>query len=243
MAKTTLHIADQEVVFAPDLFIVPAAVMLDKQLQPLDSKVYACVYWMERLKDGRCYASNATIAKVVAGSPSGVANALVRLREAGYIHCQYDDKDQRTGIVTLIQMRKTPYSNEEGGVTQISNKGNKNKEKYTETEMKNIRKVYVTWLKRFVLTTDQRSITDPDLRSSTLKAAANRCRLTDQRKVKINARVRSLGLEPVIRAVYAIGESEWHRGDNDNNWTASLEWLMKSDEKVEEWANKMGDKS
>lgn len=240
MAKKTLDVADQEVSFTPEFLHIPSIVAFDKDLQPLDKLVYAVVFWFERLKDGRCFASNGTIGNVAGASASGVSHSLGRLSGKGYVTCIMDDKNQRKEIRTLVFNQFNPSSNEQGGVAQMSNIDTNTKTKYSPDELTNIKKVYVAWLKLMVLTPEQRSLTDTELRSTALKAASNRCRLTDQRKVKINARVRSLGLEQTMRAVAGLSESDWHRGENDNNWTASLEWLMKSDEKVEEWANKFG---
>lgn len=237
MPKTP-DVADQQVAFTPDLFIVPGVVMLDRELQPLDSKVYAIIYWMEHLKDGRCYASNGAIAKVAGSSSSGVASSLVRLRDRNYILCQYDDKNQRTGIVTLVQMRKGGYSNEQGGVAEMSNKDSNTKEKYTSEQLTNIKKVYIAWLKFMVVDPAVRFHGSDDDRSVALQAALTRTKLTELRKTKVNARLNSLGLAQVLKAINTLSESDFHRGDNDRNWTASLEWLCGSDEKIEEWANK-----
>lgn len=118
----------------------------------------------------------------------------------------------------------------------MSNIKNKNKiEKY----MSEIDKVYKTWLVYMVIDPDDRRLaTTDDERSALLDSARKRTKLTDLRKQKVAARIESMGLDMVVAAIKNISKSDFHRGDNDNNWAAKLEWVCKSDEKIEEWANK-----
>lgn len=241
---TTPNVEDQAFAFTPDLFIIPGQVMLDPELQPLDSKVYAAVYWLERLRDGRCYASNATIGKIVGSSSSGVANALTRLRDQGYIHCTYNETGGRTGIITLVHLNKNPYSNEEGGLTQTSNIGNKKKKEsilsdLTDDQKAEMDKIYKLWLIHMVVDPEIRLHGDADSRSAALKAAATSYRFTDKRRIAVARRLNDAGYEMLVRAIKNLGQSSWHRGDNERGWKADIaDFLCRSYEKVEEWSNK-----
>ena len=242
MKKTT---QDQAIEFVPDLFIIPGVVMLDPDLQPLDSKVYAAIYWLERLRDGRCYASNATIGGIVGSSASGVANALVRLRDKGFVQSVTNENGTRKALVTLVHLRKNAYSNEEGGVPQMSNIGNNNRKELTsdlsDEQKKEVIKVYRVWLLYAIATPEQRTSTanDANSRKALLEELAKSYRLTPKRKEKIGARIKDAGYEMLVRAIKNITDSPWHMGDNDREWKADLaEFLCRSYEKVEEWANK-----
>lgn len=112
--------------------------------------------------------------------------------------------------------------------------------KFSSETKEQIEKVYDVWLKLMVVDPAVRAHGTTDERRDALAKARNRTRLTDLRKTRINARLKSMGLEKIIGAIKHISQSDWHRGINDDNWTASLEWLCKSDEKIEEWANKGG---
>ncbi len=112
------------------------------------------------------------------------------------------------------------------------------KSKYSDKQKSNIKQVYIAWLHYMVLSPEQRLIDEPDSRKALIQAAATRCKLTDTRKTKINARVASMGLETVVTAIAGLSQSDWHRGENDSKWIAKLEWLCEKDEKIEEWANK-----
>lgn len=216
--------------------------MLDQDLQPLDSKVYAAVYWLERLRDGRCYASNATIGKIVGASASGVNNALNRLRKQGYIECQYDDKNQRLGIITLVQMKRGT-SNELGGVPQTSYIGNKKESKISSETLEQVTKIYKLWCIYMIVDPELRSDGTPDARSAALLAATKSFRLTPKRRDAVARRLKDAGYDQLVRAIKSISQSPFHRDGIDNRgeegtWKATLEWLCHSYEKVEEWANK-----
>jgi hypothetical protein len=240
---TTPDVADQTIKFTPDFLQIPSIVGFDTDLQPLDKLVYAVVFWLERLRDGRCYASNATIAKVVGSSSSGVANSLVRLREKNYIVSYYNEKGGRTEIRTLVYNSVNPYSNEEGGLTQMSNIDNKKKESISSETLEQITKIYKLWCIYMIVDPELRSDGTPDARSAALLAATKRYRLTPKRRDAVARRLKDAGYDQIIRAIKSISQSPFHRdGINDRGeegtWKASLEWLCGSYEKVEEWANK-----
>lgn len=242
MAEQPLNVGDQPVAFTPDLFIIPGVVMLDPELQPLDTKVYAAIYWLERLRDGRCYASNATIGKIVGSSASGVNNSLNRLRGQGYIQCTYNDKNQRTGIITLVQMKRGT-SNEAGGVPEMSNIGNKKESKISSETLEQVTKIYKLWCIYMIVDPELRSHGTTDSRSAALAEATKRYRLTPKRRDAVARRLNDAGYEQLVRAIKSISQSPFHRDGIDNRgeegtWKATLEWLCGSYEKVEEWANK-----
>lgn len=212
--------------------------MLDPDLQPLDPKVYSTIYWLERLRDGKCFASNLTIAKVLNSSSSGVRQSLYRLESKGYIAMNYDENNHRKGITTLVQMRGG-VSNETGGVSEMRHRdSNTKKEEYTSETLTNIQNVYKAWLIYMLIDPDTRFNGDADSRSTALKVATKRYRLTDKRRAAIARRLKDAGYKQVMRAIKSISQSDFHRGINDSNWAADMEWLLKSYEKVEEWANK-----
>ena len=103
-----------------------------------------------------------------------------------------------------------------------------------------IDKVYDVWLKLMVVDPAIRLHGTTDERREALARARNRTRLTDNRKTKIAARIKSMGLETVLKAVLGISRSDWHRGENEQEWKADLEFLMRNDEMIEKWANKGG---
>jgi hypothetical protein len=219
--------------------------MLDAELQPLDSRVYGIVRWLETLSAGTCTATNATIGKYVHSSPSGVGNSLVRLRNRGYVHCQYDEQGWRTGINTLIRMTKTPYSNEEGGVTQMSNiKENNTKENIlsiSDDELTLVNRLYTGFLIEFY--TDRSHYYDvagKEERDAMVADATKKYRLTDKRRDLLLRRIRDkeIGFTMCRQAIKGYGSSEFHRGENNRNWKADLEFIFRNFENIEKGANK-----
>jgi len=79
----------------PDFLIFPYQLLGDDQLNPLDITVYAVVYWIERLKEGRCASSNEYIAEIARTTSGSVANSLSKLSKLGYISIVYKDANKR----------------------------------------------------------------------------------------------------------------------------------------------------
>ena len=91
-------------IIKPDFYIIPRQVADDERTHPMDEKIYAIVYWFERLKDGECRAGNTTIAEIAMCDPKSVKNSLTRLEQCGYIVRTYKDKAKRnrTSIHTKV---------------------------------------------------------------------------------------------------------------------------------------------
>lgn len=63
---------------------------------------------------------------------------------------------------------------------------------------------------------------------------------TDKRKAMVRNRNRTFMLEDILTAATNLMASSWHTGNNPNNVKyASFDFLMRNDEKVEEWLNKI----
>lgn len=255
---------DQEITFAPDIFITPGVVMLDEDLQPLDTKIYAIIYWFEHLKEGRCFASNKTIAKVANCSTSAVANSLVRLTKAGHITRLIDrDTMQRVGLRCNVYAQNAEtthvedavvgggYSNEEGGVTQMSNRDNNTKsksimsktnEKQTEpsdsTELRDMQRLYLGYLIEFVVERSHYEVADKAIQASMVEAAKKKYRLTPGRRDAILRRLADAGFEMCRKAIKGYAAEGFYRGENNNKWKATIEFIFRSYEKIETGANK-----
>ena len=238
---------DQEVSFRPDFLYTPGIVAFDNDLQPLDSKVYSVIFWLERLRDGRCFASNKTIAKLTNSSSSGVANSLVRLRNKGYIVAIYGEDSQRKEIKTLVFNTVNPYSNEEGGVTQMSNIGNNTKNTLlsdlTNEQKDEMEKIYKLWLIYMIVDPKIRLYGEAETRRRALLEAAKSYRFTPKRREMVARRLKDAGYEMMYRAIKNLASSPYHRNGVRydgavDTFRASLEFLCRSYERTEEWANK-----
>jgi predicted transcriptional regulator len=234
---------DQKITFAPDVFIIPAVVMVDQKLRPIDVKIYGCIYWLERLRDGKCYASNKMIASVIGTSSQGVADGIMRLRDAGYIECVYEDEEKkiRKQIITRIHMMSRVSSNEEGGFLQMKNRDSNNEiNTLSETELQQITTIHRQYVLRFIIDQNRREYAAPDeLEKLVDDAIKSQYRLTPKRKSILHTRLKDAGYEMIKQALTKADKDPWMHGSNERGWVMDLyEYLLRSYEQVEKWARK-----
>jgi len=88
----------------PDFILIPIQLINDNKLNPLDRNLYGFIYWLEHLRDGKCTASNKTLAELCLANIKSIQHSLERLEKAKYIIRIYKDKKRklRTQINTMI---------------------------------------------------------------------------------------------------------------------------------------------
>src|SRR3990167_1755441 len=95
----------------PDFLIIPHQLILDKNLQPLDRILYGVIYWLAKLKNEKCIASNRTL-KELCGCKTNraISNSLETLEKNKYIIRIYFNKKtkERSEIVPLIAYGVVP---------------------------------------------------------------------------------------------------------------------------------------
>lgn len=103
--------------FFPDFIIIPYPVLVNENLTPQDKEIFGIIYWFEHLKDGRCTASNKTIADILKISHQNtVGNSLTNLEKNNFIKRIFYKDGQRKEIKTSISYKKVnPQSNDAGG--------------------------------------------------------------------------------------------------------------------------------
>lgn len=114
--------------FQPDFIQIPSIVAFSPDLQDLDTKVYGIVYWFQRMKDGRCTASNQLIADICRAKPFSVADSLSRLEKAGFIIRIFKDNEKhiRTEIRCLVKYGRVSADDDgvsataDGGVSAVN---------------------------------------------------------------------------------------------------------------------------
>jgi hypothetical protein len=95
----------------PDFLIIPYVLIEDGEMNPIDEKLYGVIYWLTKLRNEKCTASNEALAQVVKTSPQVINNSLIKLERNGYILRRFKDagRRHRSEIVGLIQFaRVTP---------------------------------------------------------------------------------------------------------------------------------------
>jgi len=132
--KTT---SKEKVFIKPDFLLIPLPVYQNNRLDNIDCFVYAVIYWFYSLKDGKCTASNATIANILnLVNYRTVQNALTRLEENGFIKREYQDSKKRIReeIIPLVTFRVSSVDDKVSSVddTRVSSVDDQNKNIYNE---------------------------------------------------------------------------------------------------------------
>lgn len=93
--------------FRPDFLMIPIVIVSSQELEPSDRLVYGVIYWYQKLKEGKCIASNKSIAYVAGVHAKTVGHSLERLENAGFIERFYQDatKMERTEIKALVTFK------------------------------------------------------------------------------------------------------------------------------------------
>lgn len=85
----------QRPLFCPDFLILPYQLITDRELEQTDRVLYGLIYWYEHMKDGKCTASNQTLAALLFTTTRVVQNSLNALEKSGYITRDYKDESKR----------------------------------------------------------------------------------------------------------------------------------------------------
>ena len=110
----------------------------------------------------------------------------------------------------------------------------------TDEQKRDILLVYRNWLAYMVVDPATRLHGTTDEQATAIEEAKKRYRLTPKRREAIKHRLDDAGYDMLVRAISNLGRAgSFYRGDNDRDWKADLaDFLCRSYEKVEEWANK-----
>lgn len=110
----------------PDFIQIPTQLLSNKNLQPTDRIIYGYIYWMTKLKNDKCFASNDTFAELANCSASLVSKALTRLEENGYIRRIFDEEtNHRKEIIPLVSYQ-TLAQTCQGGLDKRARGGSTN---------------------------------------------------------------------------------------------------------------------
>lgn len=115
--------------FKPEFLVIPYLVIQDKRLRPSDKTLFGVVYWMTKLRDGKCTASNKTLGEMAGIGEQAAANGLVRLEKVGLITRKFEDggKRNRQSIITNVILRYNKCYNVDITNEEQSNNISKNR--------------------------------------------------------------------------------------------------------------------
>jgi DNA-binding Lrp family transcriptional regulator len=97
----------------PDFIIIPYQLLDDERISLIDERLYGIIYWLTKLKNEQCIASNKTLADLVKTTSGTIQNSLTKLESLGYIKRIYKDREKkvRKEIIVLVAFsRVSPTS-------------------------------------------------------------------------------------------------------------------------------------
>lgn len=98
----------------PDFIIIPYQLMEDKRITLIDERLYGIIYWLTKLKNEQCTASNKTLAELVKAQAGTIRNSLTKLEELGYLKRIFKDEKRkiRKEIIVLVVFSKVSPTND-----------------------------------------------------------------------------------------------------------------------------------
>lgn len=97
----------------PDFIIIPTQILRDKSLQPADRELFGYIYWLTKLKNSKCTASNDTLAGLCDSSARNIQNGLNRLEKSGWVRRIFapNNPRARVEIECLVQFMAEARTN------------------------------------------------------------------------------------------------------------------------------------
>jgi DNA-binding HxlR family transcriptional regulator len=124
----------------PDFLIIPYQLLNDESIGLLEERLYGVIYWLTRLRNEKCTASNGTLAELCKTTPHTIQDALTKLESKGYITRRFKDSSNRvrTEIIPLISFQVSAVADRVSAVadTHVSAVADQNK-KTTKKEKQN----------------------------------------------------------------------------------------------------------
>lgn len=88
----------------PSFILIPFQLLSDDRVKPMDEKLYGFIYWLSKLKNEKCTASNDSLAELLKTTKGVVQSSLLRLERRGYVIRKFKDRNRklRDEIIPLI---------------------------------------------------------------------------------------------------------------------------------------------
>lgn len=79
----------------PSFLIIPYQLIADRNVKPIEQTLYGVIYWLTKLKNEKCTASNESLAELVGTTAGVIQNSLTNLEKRGYIERTFKDRNKR----------------------------------------------------------------------------------------------------------------------------------------------------
>jgi hypothetical protein len=222
--------------------IMPNVVLFDPDVNSTAKLLY-CYISSLCARDGFCRATNKHFAEKFQVTSRQIFTLLNEISK--YLNIPAHEKGKR--IIYLAEVNSDKIDAEENfrtsgrklpTVTDAINIINK---KYTPAEQKQALDLHMGFIRHFKLDIDDYQLSDSQRQKELLDKAARSYKLTDKRLIKTIARLRDAGFEMCKLAIINAAKDPFNHGENDRHWELDLyDYLFRSYENVEKWANKKG---
>lgn len=183
-------------------------------------------FWSDKGQrpDGWVYKSYEDMAEETALSPKQIRLAYNKLIERGVI----ETKVMKVNDKPTLHFRKLPSESDERAISESDEREetresderevsyNIQEQPGTTGSLQKVRELFDLYVGEF---------------------GATKTILTIGRTNKLKARLKTYGFDMVAQAIRNTAKSSFHRGDNDRNWKADLDFIIRNDEQVERMAN------
>lgn len=208
---------------------MPDWIYEDSRLSFLEAKILAFIY---TYKGDKFYFSNEQLGEQFSTHPKSVSRAIAKLKKYKFIDTKSEIKagggevrfiiKRHADFVTRESTKLLPKDQPNGYSSYI--KGNKIKEN-TPYNPPSGDLPLNTFLEEF----------------NTL--FSKKYRPTPALGKKLKLRLKTYTLEEILKAVRNLARSDFHHGKNERGWEAKPEFLIRSDEKIDEWLNTQAKRS
>jgi hypothetical protein len=164
-------------------------------------------------------------------NPNTLYKVLIRLEDNGLVTLTSNNRYSTITICNWKHYQADGNSTSNNPVTTREHHGNNTVTLYKELRIKNkeLKKNNISPPFRDVL-----EIFDYYVQCFGVNGNA---KLSDLRKKKIRLRLKDAGKELILKAIKNLSESPFHMGDNDRGWKADIDFIVRSYEQVEKYAN------
>lgn len=222
---------------------IPAIIMEDEKLKPVDKILYA-----EIASFKTCFASNEFLANRIGLSVRGLQDSLNRLKNLGYIKVN-DGNNQRRTVVAMqnlhTAMQNLHSSHAKSAYIDIHKENNKDK---THTSTLRDDEIVQPVLPASSSAGDADSPNESAARAEHLRKVFDalvkilhgnqKILYTPKRQAHLRSRLNNFKPSQLVEAAKNLMQDPWNTGQNPTNKKyADFDFLTRSDEQVEKWLN------
>lgn len=217
--------------FRPEFIMIPTVLSEDKNIRPTDEKLYGYIYWLTKLKNEQCAASNETLASLIGTTARTVQASLERLEKGGFIkrilEKREDGGTSRKEIIPLIVFGLGVDVQTSVGGDQLNARTRPNGDEGIRSNERHNNNIYINKSIELEEGNSVKKIFD----SYQTKIQPG-CKWIDSARQKIRTRLGVYSEEELLRAIDLFSKDSWWM---ENNSTRGATWFFNSDSRIEQF--------